>query len=52
MTPEPETFALTDKGQRAMLFVLRWYKIIFVTSLVLAFAAGLGAGWWAHGLMP
>jgi len=52
VTPEPDSWAVTEKGRRAALFVLRWYAIVLVGGIVLAFAVGLGAGWWLHVLIP
>jgi len=47
---EPQGWLVTDKGRRAALFVLRWYGIVLVGGIVLAFAVGIGAGWWLRGL--
>lgn len=52
MDNEPEGWSVTDTGRRAMLFVLRWYAIVLVGVIVVAFAAGFGTGWWAHILVP
>jgi len=49
MANNPDGWALTDKGRRAALLLVRFYVAAWLVTLALALAVGFAIGWWVHG---